>query len=102
MTATSTTRRRLLALLFGHPGQRFHQREIARVVDSGLGSVQRELGRLVEAGHDVVITLISLAVAFVFTPWLSKRMLAGVGAVHGAGEEHTWRGGPTSSRHGDL
>ncbi len=41
--------------------------------------------------------LISLAVAFVFTPWLSNRLLAGVGAAHGAGGEQA-----TATRAGRL
>lgn len=44
------TRRRLLAELFGHPGERFHLRHLARVVGTGLGPVQRELERFAEVG----------------------------------------------------
>jgi len=44
------TRRRLLAELFGHPGERFHLRQLARVVGTGLGPVQRELKRFAEVG----------------------------------------------------
>ena len=44
------TRRALLGLLFGFPGRAFYLREIAAKVGSGMGQVQRELGRLTEAG----------------------------------------------------
>ncbi|MCC7134704.1 MAG: nucleotidyltransferase domain-containing protein [Gemmatimonadales bacterium] len=40
----------MLALLFGHPDQRFFLREIVRAVGAGSGSVQRELAHLVAAG----------------------------------------------------
>jgi predicted nucleotidyltransferase len=45
-----STRREVLALLFGHPDQGFHLREIQRVVGGGSGAVQRELRHLVAAG----------------------------------------------------
>jgi predicted nucleotidyltransferase len=44
------TRNAVLALLFGHPDESFYVREIVRAVNSGLGSVQRELTSLEEAG----------------------------------------------------
>lgn len=44
------TRRRLLALLYGHPQRSFHLREIVRETGTGLGAVQRELERLWRAG----------------------------------------------------
>jgi len=45
-----STRREVLALLLGRPDERFYLREIVRAVGGGLGAVQRELKRLVEAG----------------------------------------------------
>ena len=45
-----STRRQVLALLLGHPDERFYLREILRAVGGGSGAVQRELKRLVEAG----------------------------------------------------
>lgn len=45
-----STRRAVLALLFGRPDERFYLREIARLVGGGTGAVQRELQQLVEAG----------------------------------------------------
>lgn len=44
------TRRRVLALLFGHPDERFYLRQIVRQSGAGLGAVQRELHVLAEAG----------------------------------------------------
>lgn len=44
------TRRRVLALFFGRPGESFHVREILRLTRSGSGAVQRELKRLSNAG----------------------------------------------------
>ncbi len=44
------TRNAVLGLLFGHPDESFYVREIARAVGPGMGSVQRELARLEEAG----------------------------------------------------
>lgn len=49
-TLFGRTRRDVLALLFGHPDQRFFLREIVRSVRAGSGSVQRELGQLVAVG----------------------------------------------------
>jgi predicted nucleotidyltransferase len=45
-----STRREILALLLGHPDERFYLREILRAVGSGSGAVQRELKQLVAAG----------------------------------------------------
>jgi predicted nucleotidyltransferase len=44
------TRRALLGLLYGVPDRAFYLREIAARVGSGMGQVQRELGRLTQAG----------------------------------------------------
>lgn len=39
-------RGRIMTLLFGHPGQQFYLRQIARMVDTSPGNVQRELETL--------------------------------------------------------
>jgi len=44
------TRREVLGLLLGRPGERFYLRQIVRTVGTGTGSVQRELNQLTEAG----------------------------------------------------
>jgi predicted nucleotidyltransferase len=44
------TRRAVLALLYGHPHESFHMRQIARAVGAGQGAVQRELRRLADTG----------------------------------------------------
>lgn len=44
------TRRGVLSLLFGRPGESFYLREIVRLTGAGNGAVQRELSRLVETG----------------------------------------------------
>jgi predicted nucleotidyltransferase len=44
------TRRSLLALFFGHPGQSYHMRAVAATAGLGQGAVQRELVRLAGAG----------------------------------------------------
>lgn len=44
------TRRAILVLLFSHTDQSFFLRQIARSADSGMGSVQRELAQLADAG----------------------------------------------------
>jgi len=44
------TRQRVLALLFGAPERRVFLRQIARLAGTGLGSVQRELARMTDAG----------------------------------------------------
>ncbi|MBP7934688.1 MAG: winged helix-turn-helix transcriptional regulator [Phycisphaerae bacterium] len=44
------TRRYLLLLLFHQVEQSFYLREVARQAGTGLGAVQRELTRLVQAG----------------------------------------------------
>lgn len=49
-TLFGLTRRKVLGLLFGRPEESFYLREIARMTDVGLGSVQRELEGLTEAG----------------------------------------------------
>jgi predicted nucleotidyltransferase len=46
----SRIRQRILALLFERPERRLHLRGVARAVDASVGSVARELGRLVHAG----------------------------------------------------
>jgi predicted nucleotidyltransferase len=43
-------RREVLALLLGHPDERFYLREILRAAGGGSGAVQRELKQLVDAG----------------------------------------------------
>lgn len=43
-------RQKILALLYGRPHESFYLREIIRSAGMGQGGVQRELGRLVEAG----------------------------------------------------
>jgi len=50
------SRRSVLALLFGHPDEAFHMRQIVRVVSTGQGAVQRELRRLSRAA--IVIRLV--------------------------------------------
>ncbi len=45
-----SVRRAVLALLLGHPDDRFYAREIIRIAGGGSGAVQRELKQLVEAG----------------------------------------------------
>jgi DNA-binding transcriptional ArsR family regulator len=44
------TRRKVLALLFGHPEESFYLREIVRAIGGGIGAVQRELEQLTSAG----------------------------------------------------
>jgi uncharacterized protein len=44
------TRRAVLALLFNHPDERFHLRQIVRRARAGVGAVQRELRELTAAG----------------------------------------------------
>ena len=46
----SDYRRKVLTLLLLHPGQRWHQREIARMTGTVPGTLGRELNRLAEAG----------------------------------------------------
>jgi predicted nucleotidyltransferase len=46
----STTQQRTLGLLFGQPDRSFFANEIIGLTGSGSGAVQRELGRLVESG----------------------------------------------------
>lgn len=49
-TLFGKTRRRILALLFGSPGEEFYVREIVRATASSPGAVQRELTALESAG----------------------------------------------------
>jgi predicted nucleotidyltransferase len=44
------TKRRVLGLLFGQPDRSFYLRQVVRETGAGLGAVQRELARLVNAG----------------------------------------------------
>jgi hypothetical protein len=44
------TRKAVLGLLYAHPDRSFYLRQIVRSTGTGQGAVQRELGRLVEAG----------------------------------------------------
>jgi predicted nucleotidyltransferase len=44
------TQQRVLGLLFGSPDRSFYSNEIVRISGVGNGTVQRELGRLVECG----------------------------------------------------
>jgi uncharacterized protein len=45
-----STRRNVLALLFGRPGESFYVREVVRASGTGTGAVQRELASLLRAG----------------------------------------------------
>ena len=49
-TLFGKTRRAVLALLYGHPDESFYLRQLARMTDVGMGSLQRELKQLSEAG----------------------------------------------------
>src|SRR5258708_39681991 len=49
-TLFGQTRQRVLALLFGHAGERFYQRRIIEAVGLGSGTVQRDLERLSRSG----------------------------------------------------
>lgn len=44
------TQQRVLGLLFGNPDRSYYTNEIVRIVDAGIGTVQRELQRLESAG----------------------------------------------------
>jgi predicted nucleotidyltransferase len=44
------TRRSVLALLYGHPGQSYYLRQLVRTARLGLGAAQREVKRLSEVG----------------------------------------------------
>jgi len=46
----SATQQSVLALLFGQPGRSFFTNELIGLVGAGSGAVQREVGRLVESG----------------------------------------------------
>ena len=50
----SKTQQNVLALLFGQPGQSFYTNEIIRKSGGGSGAVQRELSRLVRSGLTTV------------------------------------------------
>ena len=49
-TLFSKTQRRVLGLLFGHPGRSYYANEIVRCAGSGVGAVHRELQALAGAG----------------------------------------------------
>src|SRR5258708_32372470 len=49
-TLFGQTRQRILALLFGHPGERFYQRRIIKAAGLGSGTVQRDLEGLSRSG----------------------------------------------------
>ena len=46
----SNVQQRVLALIFGHPGRSFYTSEIVRKIHSGTGAVERELSRLQQSG----------------------------------------------------
>ena len=46
----SKNRRAVLTLLYAHPDQSYYLRQIVRACGGGVGAVQRELGRLADAG----------------------------------------------------
>jgi hypothetical protein len=47
------TRQRVLGLLFGQPSRGYSISELIRLADAGSGAVQREIERLVDSGLDV-------------------------------------------------
>jgi predicted nucleotidyltransferase len=49
-TLFGLTRQRILALLLGHPDERFYQKRIIQAVSLGSGTVQRDLERLSRSG----------------------------------------------------
>jgi len=49
-TLFGKTRRAVLSLLYGHPDESFYLRQLARMTGVGMGSLQRELKQLSEAG----------------------------------------------------
>jgi uncharacterized protein len=49
-TLFGQTRGAVLAVLYGHVGQSFYLRQLARLTDIALGPVQREMQQRVEAG----------------------------------------------------
>ncbi|MDP2025518.1 nucleotidyltransferase domain-containing protein [Sulfuriferula sp.] len=53
----SATQQRVLALLFGQPGRSFFTNELIGLVGAGSGAVQREVRRLVESGLVTVTRL---------------------------------------------
>jgi predicted nucleotidyltransferase len=46
----SKVQQRVLALIFGHPERSFYTSEIMRIVNSGVGAVERELAKLERSG----------------------------------------------------
>jgi DNA-binding transcriptional ArsR family regulator len=46
----SKVQQRVLGILYGNPDRSFYANEIISLADSGTGAVQRELGKLAEAG----------------------------------------------------
>ena len=46
----TTTQRRLLALLYGNPDRSYYLKEILQEASIGVGTVKRELSRMVDAG----------------------------------------------------
>jgi predicted nucleotidyltransferase len=49
-TLFGKTRRAVLGLLYGHPDESFYLRQLARMTGVGMGSLQRELKQLTDAG----------------------------------------------------
>jgi len=49
-TLFGKTRRAVLTLLYSHPDESFYLRQLARMTGVGMGSLQRELKQLLEAG----------------------------------------------------
>ena len=49
-TLFGKTRRSVLMLLYSHPDESFYLRQLARRTSAGMGSLQRELKQLLEAG----------------------------------------------------
>ena len=53
----SKTQRKILSLLLGHPNKSYYTNEIVRLVDMGVGSVQRELEKLTLVGILTVMVI---------------------------------------------
>lgn len=49
-TLFGKTRRAILLLLYGHPGEEFYMRQIMRLAGTGMGALQREIAALHRAG----------------------------------------------------
>lgn len=49
-TLFGRTRRAVLSILYGHPEESFYLRQLARLAGAGIGSIQRELKQLTDAG----------------------------------------------------